>query len=76
MLGNIEQESTFNVYNSTGKYIGLYQLSINDRFRNTISWCNKNGYSKTKDGTHIAATCRGDRKSAYGFKWKFKYERN
>ena len=44
VLGNIEQESTFNVYNSTGKYIGLYQLSINDRFRNTILWCNKNGY--------------------------------
>ena len=44
VLGNIEQESTFNIYSSTGKYIGLYQLSIDDRFRNTILWCNKNGY--------------------------------
>ena len=42
-----------------------------DSVHDAILWCNKNGYSKTKDSTHIAATCRGDRKSAYGFKWKY-----
>lgn len=42
-----------------------------DSVHDAILWCNKNGYSKTKDSTHIAATCRGDRKSAYGFKWRY-----
>lgn len=44
VLGNIEQESGFNIYSSTGQYKGLFQLSINDRFRNSINWCEENGY--------------------------------
>lgn len=44
ILGNIEQESTFNVYCATGKYRGMYQLSIYDRFKNATNWCNENGY--------------------------------
>lgn len=39
-----------------------------DSTREAIEWCNENGYSRTNNSTHIAAACRGDRKSAYGFK--------
>jgi hypothetical protein len=29
---------------------------------------------ETKGGANILAVCRGKRKSAYGYKWRFKYE--
>lgn len=44
VLGNVEQESSINPTSSTGRYKGLYQLDIGDRFGNCIRWCNKNGY--------------------------------
>ena len=44
VLGNIEQESTFNTYCRTGKYSGLFQLSVYDRFSNTEDWCYENGF--------------------------------
>ena len=45
VLGNIEQESSFQTNATACKYKGLYQLDIGDRFGNCINWCNKNGYN-------------------------------
>ncbi|MBS6953501.1 MAG: M15 family metallopeptidase [Enterocloster asparagiformis] len=46
LLGNIEQESSFNLNARTSKDIGLFQWTDNKdtkRMSNFLNWCNKNG---------------------------------
>lgn len=49
VMGNIEQESTFNIRASNGTHSGLFQWDNVNRYKNATNYCKEQGKDITKD---------------------------
>lgn len=61
----------YQLVNASSKYVPVLQYDLNNNLLNRFDSITEAAKSINKDTSHIVSCCKGRRKTAYGFVWKY-----
>ena len=67
----ITSEYSHHLANAFSKYVPVLQYDLNNNLLNRFNSITDAAKNIDKDTSHIVSCCKGRRKTAYGFIWKY-----